>query len=418
MTSHQPLDWIQQVDAHLVALDEKPQFGTFNSLDWGRLEEDLRKLLNRPEITITHTEKGWIAPGQILAGLGENIIYLPIEWSPLSSTAFFVTGELNIKELMSNLLATEEETPFFYEPALVDGFYSYFAAEILRLISKQQFASPLSPRIGPQTENGHYVLEEESCFAIDISMQLNGRHLWGRVLLSESFRREWKKYFALQKPPALTKEMREKLMVEIGLEVGKSRLKNSEWKKVKAGDFVILDHCSYDPDEKSGSVVLTLQQKPFFRAKIKKGEIKLTHYPVYEEVTNMMEDEPLQRQSNSDKSEADDLYGDLDLDDESEFDEDEEFNLEETVTETDSSAEHPISSGTQIPLEEIPVQLTIEVGRVKMTAGMLAQLAPGNLLDLHVAPEQGVDLVLNGRKVGRGELIRMGDVLGVRILAI
>jgi flagellar motor switch/type III secretory pathway protein FliN len=29
-----------------------------------------------------------------------------------------------------------------------------------------------------------------------------------------------------------------------------------------------------------------------------------------------------------------------------------------------------------------------------------------------------VDLVINGKKVGRGELIRMGDLLGVRILSL
>ena len=418
MTSAQPLDWIKQIDAQLAGLDEKPQFGTPAPLKWHQLETDLRTLLNQPELTLTHSAKGWVTAGQLLQGLGENVVPITIEWSPLESSAFFVTGEYTLKELMGELLATEEEAPSFYDPALVDGFCSYFAAQVLRLLSNQSFAAPLSPRLGPQLNNMHKALGEESCFAIDVSLQVNGKHLWGRVLLSESFRNEWKIYFAHQKPPSLTEEMRQKLMVDLGLEVGQTRLKFNEWKNVKIGDYIILDHCSYDPNDKEGSVTLTLQQKPLFRGRIKGGGVKLTNYPIYEEVTKMQEDDTNSYQPRPVDHDAD-IYGDLDGDDESEFDEDEDLfgNLEEEPAPPKKpSSETASSEGVSISPEELPVQLTVEVGRVRMTAGELLSLTPGNLLDLHVAPEQGVDLVVNGKKVGRGELIRMGDLLGVRIL--
>ena len=419
MTSAQSLDWIKQIDAQLAELDERPQFGVPAPLDWHRLENDLRTLLNKPELTLTHAAKGWVTAGQLLQGLGENIVPLAIEWTPLESPAFFVLGEGTLKELMGELLVSKEEVPFFYEPALVDGFCSYFTAEILRLISNHSFATPLTPRLGPAIDNMQNALGEESCFAIDVSLQLNGKHFWGRILLSESFRKEWKLYFAHQEPPPLTDEMRQKLMVDLGLEVGQTRLKFEEWKKVKIGDYIILDHCSYDPDDKQGSVVLTLQQKPLFRGRLKEGGIKITNYPIYEEVTEM-KDEDTNSHSNSPlDNDEDNIYGDLNGDDESEFDEDEELfgGLEDTPS---PSKNHDLEStpkeNISISPEDLPVQLTIEVGRVRMTAGQLLSLAPGNLLDLHVAPEQGVDLVVNGKKVGRGELIRMGDLLGVRIL--
>lgn len=418
MTSTQPLDWIRQIDAQLAELDEKPQFGIPSTLDWQRLETDLRTLLNKPELTLTHSVKGWVASGQHLAGLGENLVALSIEWAPLSAPAFFVTGEYTLKELMGDLLAIEEEAPTFYDPALVDGFCSYFTAELLRLLSKQQFASPLSPRLGPQIDNMQQVLGDESCFAIDVALQLNGKHLWGRVLLSESFRREWKTYFAHQGPAPLTEEMRQKLIVELGLEVGHTRLKFDEWKKVKTGDFVILDHCSYDPAEMKGSVVLTLQQKPLLRGRLKEGGIKITNYPVYDEVSDMNEDQPYPS-PDSPLGNGENLYSDLGEDDESAFDEDEELfgGLEEKPSQA-IDPQAPSEGNISISPEELSIQLTVEVGRVRMTAGALMSLAPGNLLDLHVAPEQGVDLVINGKKVGRGELIRMGDVLGVRILSL
>jgi flagellar motor switch protein FliN/FliY len=45
-------------------------------------------------------------------------------------------------------------------------------------------------------------------------------------------------------------------------------------------------------------------------------------------------------------------------------------------------------------------------------------LQPGNLLELNVHPEQGVDLVVNSKKIGHGELLKIGDTLGVRVLEI
>ena len=37
-------------------------------------------------------------------------------------------------------------------------------------------------------------------------------------------------------------------------------------------------------------------------------------------------------------------------------------------------------------------------------------------LDIH--PESGVDMVVNGKRIARGELLRIGDVLGIRIMEL
>ncbi len=63
----------------------------------------------------------------------------------------------------------------------------------------------------------------------------------------------------------------------------------------------------------------------------------------------------------------------------------------------------------------IPVTLTVEVGRLKMNVEQLLHLSPGNLLEMDVRPEQGIHLLINGVRVGKGELVKVGDVLGVRV---
>jgi len=40
---------------------------------------------------------------------------------------------------------------------------------------------------------------------------------------------------------------------------------------------------------------------------------------------------------------------------------------------------------------------------------------PKNVLELGIQPERGVNLVANGKCVGKGELLQIGDVIGVKI---
>jgi flagellar motor switch protein FliN/FliY len=60
----------------------------------------------------------------------------------------------------------------------------------------------------------------------------------------------------------------------------------------------------------------------------------------------------------------------------------------------------------------------VELARLKITLDKLMSLNPGNLLELPIHPDQGVTLTIHGQKVGKGELVYLGEVLGVRILEI
>ena len=53
-----------------------------------------------------------------------------------------------------------------------------------------------------------------------------------------------------------------------------------------------------------------------------------------------------------------------------------------------------------------------------MTIEQLLKLEPGNLLEIDIHPENGVDLTINGKIVGKGELIHIGEAIGVRVLEL
>ncbi|MCH9626803.1 MAG: hypothetical protein S4CHLAM2_04340 [Chlamydiales bacterium] len=399
MATEKPLDWIKQVDLALFELEEKPQFGNPALFDWGLLEKRLQELFKTSLLKIKHHEKGWLNEGELVSEIGENPLLLTFEWAPLAAPAYFVTTDHDLKRLMAELLAGEKEAAYFYDPSLIQGFYHYFAAEMLHVLEELGFASPLSPRL----KGVEGVIQEgvgsEACFVVDVSCAIGKQNFWGKVLVPDSFRRDWKSYFSNLPPPSLSDELREKISVDVSLEVGHTQLSFQDWKEVRAGDFILLDHCSYDPAEGKGGVVLALNQTPLFRGRFKDKGIKLTEYPSYEEVGHAMDENPFEEESEQEE----DLYGDPLPTEEGE---------EEGVATTLAPSE-PILSA-----EQLPIQLTVEVGRLRMTAKELMDLAPGNLLEINAAPEQGVDLVVNGKKVGRGELIRLGETLGVRILSL
>ncbi|MDF0733072.1 type III secretion system cytoplasmic ring protein SctQ [Pseudomonas entomophila] len=68
-------------------------------------------------------------------------------------------------------------------------------------------------------------------------------------------------------------------------------------------------------------------------------------------------------------------------------------------------------------LDELQLKLTCQVGSVELSLAQLRELGPGSVLELAPRLHEGVDLVINGRRVGQGQLVKIGDGLGVRLLS-
>jgi len=69
-------------------------------------------------------------------------------------------------------------------------------------------------------------------------------------------------------------------------------------------------------------------------------------------------------------------------------------------------------------LDDLPVRLVFEVGRVELSLGELQRLAPGALVPLSRPLDEPLDIMANGRRLGRGTLVRIGENLGVRIVSL
>lgn len=66
-------------------------------------------------------------------------------------------------------------------------------------------------------------------------------------------------------------------------------------------------------------------------------------------------------------------------------------------------------------IDALPVKLIFELGRAEMPLGDLRRLEAGSVVPLARALDEAVDIVANGRRIGRGSIVRIGDAVGVRV---
>jgi flagellar motor switch protein FliN/FliY len=74
----------------------------------------------------------------------------------------------------------------------------------------------------------------------------------------------------------------------------------------------------------------------------------------------------------------------------------------------------PALAPEAVPLD-VPVTLSVEIGRVSLTLSRLADLKPGDVIELARHSREPVELISGGRVVARGELVLIDTELGVRI---
>ena len=69
-------------------------------------------------------------------------------------------------------------------------------------------------------------------------------------------------------------------------------------------------------------------------------------------------------------------------------------------------------------LRDVEVEVTLEIGRKRMRIGDLLKLGAGQTLELDKAAGEPLEIMVNGRVIGRGEAIVVGDRYALRITEI
>ncbi len=67
---------------------------------------------------------------------------------------------------------------------------------------------------------------------------------------------------------------------------------------------------------------------------------------------------------------------------------------------------------------DVPVQLTAELGRTRITIKSLLQLSQGSVVELDGLAGQPLDVLINGYLIAQGEVVVVNEKYGIRLTDI
>lgn len=409
-TLSKPYDWLRVYPRSLLELDDIPLFGRMLPFPWNELAEGLGGELNLVDLKIENTNSQWLEEDQLLENLGDDLIPLNLGITGLEGSITWVMPQDHLKFLVSKLLnANEEELDQEY----LDTFYRYLGYTVVNKIGAVNWEKSIPLHILNRSE-----LPSGAAFCLDIRASWSDHVLLGRLIISPELQQSWKKQFADRslQTPQLKAPYSERIDATVHLEAGNTGLTLKEWKQVKAGDFILLDSCGINPGN-TGVISMTVKGVPLFIADLADGKLTIKERSQYQEVKATMADE---------EEEFDEEFEEFEEEEEEGEEEEEEAEEEAAAPEAEEPAPEaqPVKAervGDETPLvspSEVPLAVVIEVGRLRMSFQKIMDLQPGNVLDLNIKPEDGVDLTINGKRVAKAELLRVGETLGLRILDV
>ncbi|EPP34670.1 type III secretion apparatus protein, YscQ/HrcQ family [Chlamydia ibidis] len=312
--------------------------------------------------------RGALSVSDITKELSKNILLQPLVAQPLESGEFFfLTSEEDLQSLMVAVFGDSSLASYFYQKDKLLGFHYYFTAELCKIFQDLSWIPSLTMKVSEDAKFSVRSLQG-SYYTVGVSCRLDGKNIYFNLLFPETTQQSCKKFLASLNQDFDIHQVDPMLPIAMSVDVGYCELTEEEWQQVIPGSFILLDTCLYDPDTGESGALLTINNRQFFGGRFtdtKSGEFKITSYP----------------------------------------------NLQHE----DAPEEHE-EHEPAIPLPS-RVKLVAEVARYSLTVENFLSLGIGSVLHFDgTHPVLGVDLILNGAKVGRGEIVSLGNVLGIRVL--
>jgi len=82
------------------------------------------------------------------------------------------------------------------------------------------------------------------------------------------------------------------------------------------------------------------------------------------------------------------------------------------------AAEYAGAPGNIDLIVDIPVRVTVELGRTRKTIGEVLALGPGSVVELNKMAGEPVDVLVNGKLIARGEVVVIDESFGIRVTEV
>jgi flagellar motor switch protein FliN len=418
--------YLRTFSRELYQLDTKPLFDISFQFPWSELSEGLSKIFG-VEIVITPEAVEWKTEQEKVQGLSEPLKPLSFSVPKVPGHVVLYLSKHDFETLFEKTLELSPSLVVQQDPEFVEKFTSFVILELLAALTSLDSLRALSPKLIAFTETS-----QPGYLCQDISIKIGDSSSLARLLIPEAFLKGWRE---LRVPKKEDKGLSENLPTYVCVEAGRTFLSEKEMKTIKPGDLLLLDYPFYIPGSDKSRVMLTHRGKPLFRGKIKDGQLKVLEMPFQHEVFtplgghNMEEIDPPVQEKDPVKKEGEAPSLDIDLEHNPfEGEDDEEASPKapqkapKENVKKEPDVEQPVKSqkttmvvNEPINIEELPLTVVVQIAEVELPLKDITAMQPGNLIELNVRPEDGVSLLVNNRVFAQGQLIMIGEKVGVQI---
>jgi flagellar motor switch protein FliN len=451
-TQAQTTPWthLKSISRELFALDEAPLIASHSPFPWEQLREAVANCFKIKDLEIHPGEFSLREKETFFQGIPSPHQLAYVQASGLTGFVAVVFSESSVQQFMTKILNIHPSQAATLPKEFTESFFHFLTAETLFLLNKTGF-DKASFALAPSCN-----LPEEPLLCQDIHIAIEGEQIIARAILSSTFKDSWKNYITKSFPTKPSAEKLQAIPLIIHIEAGRTPLLYSEFIKVKAGDVILIEKPFFDPDEATPGCMLSFSGRPLFHAAIQENGLQILEIPSHQEVYNTMteklnmnsheediddeieedEEDPFTEEEDTDDYELTD-NGDENIDDDIEEGEGEGEEIEEEPKPARKAPKPaPAKAALKAPskpqeenthveqhsegmvsLKDIPITLVVELAQVEIPAQKLLEMQPGNLLDLKTTGSTAL-LTINNKIVGKGEIVKIGDTLGVRILEL
>jgi flagellar motor switch protein FliN/FliY len=420
---------LRSCSRELYALDRRPLVDPSFTFPWNELAEALKEIFG---VTCSFNPQPptWTTKEDVTKRLIAPTIPVALAVTGVEGQILLMMSRTDIERFMGHALKVDAPTLLRQDPQFFDQFSLFFSAQLVACASSLPALQQLSIRLVTPQPN-----EFAGSLCQDIEVFFENERGLARLVVPPVFLDSWRT-LRLGTTPAILPSEYSELEIPICIEGGRTSLTPEEIASLRPGDFLPLDHPFYIPNSQKSRIFLTHHGIPLFRARVQDGNVKILEMPLQHEAflpsggTSMAtqpplpEEDPQQPPAPSEETEnpptEEPSTEGQEKEEEPEWEE-EEAEEAHPMTEAEAQATSGLT-GTlarePIDIGQLPLTVVVELAELAMSVEKLSSLQPGNLLDLNIRPESGVSLVVSGKVIGRGELLRIGDSVGVRITEI
>lgn len=376
--------WKNQISAVLDESTEIPMWGYAPPFPFDAFSKSLQEAWSLPSCDIKLLSAEWITPEKVQKEITGNTIF-KLDVNPIGAPIYLSVTPENQAICIQTLMNTKTSSSNFSSREIQKGFFQFILLEAIGALSSVKKDLQFS------LDEADTKIASDNTYVMNVIITSENFSFEATLLLSKDFQQKFKTNYSERIP--LDTATKDKAIL-CNLKTGYVTLQADQIAKLTVGDFVILDSASYHPKTKKGTMELCFQDTPLFHIKHKEESIKILDYATPFEETTMEKPTPEQKPKEEAPVET-------------------ETNTNAETAESETT--HEVEKSSPISAEKIPVTVKVEVAKLPMTLEKLSNLQVGNVIDTSIHIDHGVDLTVNGEVIGRGELLQLGDIIGVKI---